>query len=194
MPDPRSRAEGTSPEERREETREEKRTGGRPDPRPRFVLESKLAPSEIRKRVNAMIQSSPRVRGIAFDHRIEIAIDGDEHHFWSPQLVIDVKAKEGGAELEARFGPDPYVWALYLLSYGGLLVLTFFASMFGIAQLLIDQTPTAFFVAPIALVLAGLVYGASFVGQGLGGEQMYFLRASITKIVEEDSEPEGPQG
>jgi hypothetical protein len=186
MPDPRSRAEGTS--------REETRDAGRPNPRPRFTLKSKLAPTEIRKRVNAMIQSSPRVRGIAFDHRIEIAIDGDEHHFWSPQLVIDVKAEEGGAELEARFGPDPYVWALYLLSYGGLLVLTFFASMFGIAQLLIDQTPTAFFVAPVAGVLAGLVYGASFVGQGLGGEQMYFLRASITKIVEEDSEPEGPQG
>jgi hypothetical protein len=126
MPDPRSRAEGTS--------REETRDAGRPNPRPRFTLKSKLAPTEIRKRVNAMIQSSPRVRGIAFDHRIEIAIDGDEHHFWSPQLVIDVKAEEGGAELEARFGPDPYVWALYLLSYGGLLVLTFFASMFGIAS------------------------------------------------------------
>lgn len=156
----------------------------RPSPRPRFVLLSPLSPSEIRKRVNAMIQASPRVRGIAFDHRIELAIDGDEHHFWSPQLLLDVTAREGGATLEARFGPDPYVWALYLLSYGALLILTFFATMFGIAQLSIDQAPTAFYVAPLAGVLAGLVYGASFVGQGLGGEQMYFLRATITKLVE----------
>lgn len=158
----------------------------RPSPRPTFSLRSPLTPSELRKRTNAFIQGSPKVRGIAFDHRIEIAIDGDDHHFWSPQLVVEVKAADGCAALEARFGPDPYVWAMYVLAYGALTVLTFFASMYGIAQLMLDRTPTGFYIAPIAAVLAGLVYGASFVGQGLGSEQMYFLRSTLTKLAEAD--------
>lgn len=167
----------------------------RPSPRPTFSLRSPLAPSELRKRTNAFIQGSPKVRGIAFDHRIEIAMDGDEHHFWSPQLVVEVKPAEGGTELSAQFGPDPYVWAMYLLGYGALLIVTFFASMYGIAQLMLDRTPTGFVAAPIAAVLAGLVYGASFVGQGLGSEQMYFLRATLTKLAEAEGDAdEGPQG
>jgi hypothetical protein len=145
-------------------------------------MRSPLSPSELRRRANSFIQSSPHVRGIAFDHRIEIAIDGEDHHFWSPQLVVDVKEAEGGAELEAQFGPDPYVWAMYLLGYGALSVTSFFAAMYGIAQWTLDRTPTAFFVAPVAAVLAALVYGASFVGQGLGSEQMYFLRATLTTL------------
>lgn len=157
----------------------------RPSPRPTFTLRSELAPAELRKRVNALIKSSPRVRGIAFDHRIEIAIDGDEHHFWSPQLVVKVHARaEGGCDLEARFGPDPYVWAMYLLGYGALGVVTFFAAMYGIAQLSLGQPPTALYVAPAAGVLAALVYGASYVGQGLAGDQMYFLRSTLTELAE----------
>jgi hypothetical protein len=157
----------------------------RPSPRPRFALRSPLEAAELRQRVNAHLKSSPRLRGIAFDHRLELAIDGDEHHFWSPQLVVQVTPRAGGGlDLDARFGPDPYVWAMYLLAYGTLLVLTFFAAMFGIAQWTLGQQPVALFVAPAAGVMAGLVYGASFVGQGLGSEQMYFLRATLTTLAE----------
>ena len=168
-------------------------TRGRPRRRPRFSLDSALAPSELRQRVNALVQSSPRLRGIAFDHRIELAIAGDEHHFYSPQLVVDVTPGEpGGAHLEARFGPDAYVWALYTLSYAALLFLTLFAGMYGIAQWSLGDTPTGFLVAPAAAILAGLVYGASFVGQGMGGEQMYFLRATLTKAAAAEDAPNGP--
>ena len=156
----------------------------RPSPRPRFDLRTRHAPAEVRARVHSLIQGSPRMRGIAFEHRLEIAIDGPEHHFWSPQLVATISPAEGGALLRARFGPDPYVWALYLLVYGAPTVVTLFAALFGGVQWSLGQTPTAFFVAPVAAVLAALAYGASFVGQGLASEHMYFLRASLTEAIE----------
>ncbi len=166
------------------------RAKSRPRPRPRFVLRSPLAPAEVAARVNELIRTSPRVRGIAFDHRIELAIDGPEHHFWSPQVVAKMTPTEsGGADIDARFGPDPYVWAMYVFGYGTLTVVSVFSAMFGIAQLTLKQQPTAFFVAPAAAVLAGLVFGASFVGQGLGSEQMYFLRATLAKVTESDDPP-----
>lgn len=156
----------------------------RPSPRPRFELRSALPPGDLRARVTALIQGSPRLRGIAFEHRLEIAIDGPEHHFWSPQLVVRVAADGAGSRLSARFGPDPYVWALYVLVYASLTVIAAFASMFGAVQWSLGMTPTALWVAPGAGALAALAYGASFVGQGLGSEQMYFLRASLTAAVD----------
>lgn len=158
----------------------------RPSPRPRFVLASPHAPAEVRRRVHALIGDSPRLRGLALEERLELGIDGAENHFYSPQLVVRVAPTETGSTLTARFGPDPYVWAFYVMGSGGLCVLTFFASMFGIGQWMVGQAPTALLVAPGAAVLAGLVYGASFVGQGLGSEQMYFLRHSLVQAVDGD--------
>lgn len=157
----------------------------RPSPRPTFTLTSRLAPAEIRKRTNALMKDSKRLRGIGFDDRIELAIGGSEHHFWSPQLVVRVRPDEkGGAVLDARFGPDAYVWALYLLLYGACIVLTFWALLFGLVQWSLGQSPVALLAAPGLGVLAGLVYGASFVGQGLGSEQMYLLRATLVQLAD----------
>lgn len=156
----------------------------RPSPRPTFTLTSKLAPPEIRKRVNALVKSSTRLRGIAFDDRIELAIGGRERHFWSPQVVVRMRPEGDGAVLDARFGPDPYVWALYRLLYGGMILVTFWALLFGVVQWSLGQSPLALWVAPALALVAALVYGASFVGQGLGSDQMYLLRATLAQVGE----------
>lgn len=157
----------------------------RPRPRPRFQLRTPHAPSEVQKRVAAELRKNRRIRGIAFEDRLELAIGGGESHFYSPQLVVKITPDPaGGARLAVRVGPDPYVWAFYLLGTGMLSVLTLFAILFGLVQLSLGQTPTALYVAPGAAIVAALVYGASFVGQGLGHEQIYFLRSTLEGVVE----------
>lgn len=131
-----------------------------------------------------LIEGDPRLRGIAFEDRLEIAIDGPDHHFFSPQLVVRVRPVADGSALDARFGPDPYVWALYLLGAGALSLVTLFAAIVGLGQWTVGQRPTALAVAPAAAALAALVYGASYVGQGLGSDQMYLLRHSLETAVE----------
>ncbi len=66
------------------------------------------------------------------------------------------------------------MWAFYVLGTGMLTILTSFAILFGLVQWWLGQAPLALFVAPAAAIVAGLAYGASFVGQGLGHEQIYF--------------------
>lgn len=157
----------------------------RPRRRPRFELVSKLPPEEIAKRLKAFLAASKRIRGIALVDRIELGVTGDEHHFWSPQLVVAVAPTgDGGARLAARFGPDPYVWAMYLLLYGALILVTLIAGAFGFSQWTLHMPPTALYVAPGTAFLAALVYGASFVGQGLGSDQMYLLRSALTETTE----------
>jgi hypothetical protein len=161
----------------------------RPSPRPRFSLRTRLTPAEVQRAVEKKLKSTPQLRGIAFEHRLEISMGGDEVRFWSPQIIARVEPMDGGARVDARFGPDPYVWAFYLLAYGALSLVTIFAAIYGIVQWSIHQTPTAWYVAPGAAVLAALVYGASFVGQGLSTGQMYFLRASLTETIDGEEDP-----
>jgi len=163
--------------------------GTRPSPRPRFELRSRLSPEEIAARVSAFLKGHATLRGLALRDRIEIAIAGEELRFWSPQLVAEIAADdEGGARLRARFGPDPYVWALYLLAYASLVVVTLLAACYGLSQWIVKEQPTALLAAPCAAVVAGLVYGVSYVGQGLGSEQMYLLRKTLTELAEGDEE------
>lgn len=156
----------------------------RPSPRPRFDLRSKLGPQEIAARLKAHLRTSKSMRGVALPDRIELSWAGEELRFWSPQLVADVRPEGDGAHLSARFGPDPYVWGMYVLTYLALGFLTLMAAAYGVAQLTLGQTPTALYAAPGGAVLAGLVYGASFVGQGLGSDQMYQLRATLVEMAE----------
>ncbi len=123
------------------------------------------------------IKRDGRLRGIAFEHRIELSIGPDDVHFYSPQLVVRVAALgDEGSELQAQFGPDPYIWAFYVMGSGLLGLVTLLAGIFGVVQLMLHQSPVALYVAPAAGGVAALVYGASFVGQGLGYPQMHFLR------------------
>ncbi len=53
------------------------------------------------------------------------------------------------------------------------------------AQLLLDEPPWAFVGVPIALALGAFTYGAGFVGQGLGAEDMYVLRRLVERVADE---------
>lgn len=122
------------------------------------------------------------MRGVALIDRVELSMANQELRFWSPQIVVDVAATDDGARLDARFGPDPYVWGMYFLSYIGLTVVTFLCIAWGISQWILGRSPTGLYIAPGGAVIAGLVYGASYVGQGLGSEQMYLLRATLVEL------------
>lgn len=157
-------------------------TAARPSPRPRFELVTKLSPEEIQRRVRVFLRQEGRMRGVALPDRIELSMANQELRFWSPQIVVDMKATDDGARLDARFGPDPYVWGMYFLSYVGLTVVTFLCIAWGISQMILGRSPTGLYLAPAGAVVAGLVYGASYVGQGLGSEQMYLLRATLVEL------------
>lgn len=155
-----------------------------PRPRPRFVLESDLDPEEVVQRTKRFLVRSDHIKGVALKERLELAFTRDQQHLWSPQLIVDVTPSDVGTRMSARFGPHPHVWGMYTAIYFALAILSLIALAFGVSQWTIGQPPTAFWVVPAALVLSGFVYGASFIGQGLGFEQMYELRKTLTELTE----------
>ena len=109
----------------------------------------------------------------------ELIFSEEKVRFWFPQLTIDVEAESDGAILRARFGPHPHVWTPYVMLYSTSLAILIGCIMLGISQWMVGSRPWGLYLTPASFILSGLVYGASYVGQGLGSLQMLELRSFV---------------
>jgi hypothetical protein len=160
-----------------------------PRPRPRFELRTTSTRPALLHRIRMGLRADKTLRGMVLPYgRVEITVAPNEQRAWSPQLVADVEEDGEGCVVHARFGPHPHVWTLYVILYGVASMVALACLIYGAAQLTIGVTPWALWLTPIAAVLAGLVFGAAYVGQGLGSEQMYRLRAFLERQLDA---PEG---
>lgn len=160
----------------------------RPRPRPRFELSTAFSPSEAKERVERLLEENDDVSGMVMEGRIELTIPPPEQHLWSPQLTIDIEeSADSGSTLRARFGPHPHVWTMYMAGFAILLTGAMVSAVFGFSQWVINHDPWAFWLTPVFGILAALVFGAAFVGQGLSSEQMYLLRSFLTHAIEAEA-------
>ncbi len=126
-------------------------------------------------------------RGKVFEDHAILEIREKDQHYWSPHLGLMVlpPEKEGGLSvLKGRFSPNPGVWTLFVAIYALLGIAAMAGLVYGLAQWSMDEGPWAFLVIPAAVGLAAFTYGAAFIGQGLGAEQMFFLRSFTERVLE----------
>jgi hypothetical protein len=124
-------------------------------------------------------------RGQIFAQGAILRVVGSERRVWSPALTIDVEPMVvGGHRLHARFSPSSPVWTAFVAIYLALACIGTGAACYGGAQLIMKETPWAFVGVPIALALAAFTYGAAFIGQGLGSEDMYTLRRFVEGVAD----------
>jgi hypothetical protein len=157
-----------------------------PRPRPRFDLHSDVAPGDLLTHFQQSIQASPHIGGLVVPENgtVEMTLVDVHVRIWSPQLSLLITEKGSGAAIKARFGPHPNVWGLFLAGYAISGMLACGLLLFGCVQAFLDQTPWALYASPIALLGVALVYGAAYVGQGLGAGQMHDLRQFLGQTLE----------
>lgn len=143
-----------------------------------------------------------------FTHRHGfLRIPDAERRFWTPYLELTLEESEGdrlqvancGTRLWCTFSPRPEIWTGFVFAIGTLLVLSIFASIYGVAQLMLSRPPAAFWIPIGAIVFALGLYASALIGQGLSLAQMYRLRAFVDACIREaESEirhpPEVPSG
>lgn len=152
--------------------------------RPTFEISAELSPKEVLERLQASLRAAEgKVLAIVTPERIELTPDPATVHLWSPQLTVDLKEREGGTLIHARFAPHPHVWSLYLAIHALGAFGTIGAAVFGFSQYLTGESPWALWALPIAPVLAALVWAVAFVGQAMGSDQMYALRRFVEESV-----------
>ena len=146
--------------------------------------------AQIRRRLR---DPEGRVEGVMLAAGAELTTVKSERHFWSPYLSVEVARGDDGAwALRGRFAPEPNVWILFLGIYGILGMIGLGALMYGVSQWMVRESPWALWGVPASIALVAFTYGAAFIGQGLGAEEMYRLRSFVDDCVEVAERVEGP--
>ena len=108
----------------------------------------------------------------------EFGVDDDERHLWSPRLAVCVHEPTEDSErdelrLVCRFQPEPSVWTLYMAIGGALLVGACIAVAWIISSWLLGWSTWVPGSALAGfLLLGGLLYAVSGMGQRMAADQM----------------------
>ena len=146
-----------------------------PPMRPTFEIEFPVDQDEAIDRLALLMDNEdfPVTGRIAGTH-LMLVIPPNQRHFWSPWLNIEVHEQSTThALIQGRFSPNPSVWTGFMLAYISLATLIFFASMFGVAQWMMNKPPSTLKLIPIFVAIAGLMYWASLMGQKIAQTQMH---------------------
>ena len=160
----------------------------RPRMRPTFEIALQPATGEdvLRIMASALRAADCPVQGLVLLRNAELTTAQRGQHVWSPHLTLQVLEGEAQRDiLGGRFGPHGHIWTGFMAIYGVLLMLGTLGIMLGVSQWLAALSPVGFAIAPLALLLAAFTYGAAFIGQGLGSEEMYELRSFVDQCVSE---------
>jgi hypothetical protein len=115
----------------------------------------------------------------------------ETRHFWSPVLNLDLREENGVSLVAGRFNPSNGIWAGYMLTYLALATIAIGAAMWGTAELLLGRTPWSMLFIPACLVVAGLMFWASAVGQRIARPEMAAMRGEVCGVLGIEGSVEG---
>lgn len=108
-----------------------------------------------------------------------------ERRFWSPALHLQILPGGGNApsRLHGCFSPSSPIWTFFIACYVLAAMVALAGISYGWAQSCLEQSPSALWAVPAALVFAAIVWWASQVGQRLGADDMGKLRGFVEATV-----------
>lgn len=160
--------------------------------RPRFAVEVACgAEALVRALREGVAHVDPPLEGHFDAEHCVLRVPDERRHFWSPELDLTFEPLAGndgsgeGVRLRCLFGPRPPVWTGFVFAYAMLGLVGLSGAIFGLAQLATGAVPWGLAVPAVCAALAGFVYGATFIGQGLAATQMYEMRSFLDASLEE---------
>ena len=154
-----------------------------PRMRPRFEVDVGRPATAALAAIQEIVESGPcAFRLNLADDFGDLRVPKEEEHFFSPMLMLSVR--DGAPNILAcRFTPPPNIWTGFMASYALIIFLGIAGAVFGVSQWMLDRPAWWLLAAPVSLALVAFIYGAAFIGQGLGAEQMYRLRHLVDEAV-----------
>lgn len=155
-----------------------------------------MSPERVLACVRTRLAEDPSVSGKLYRRTITLTLRQDEVHFWTPHLDIQLaEAEGGGTRLSAMFAPAPHIWTTFIGFQLLFVMLALSSFIYLISMYMLGHEVVVPLVAfAVAMIGGGLAYGAAYVGQGFGSEQMYELRSFLDHALEARVEPPSPEG
>lgn len=149
---------------------------------PVFTFPAEGLSEDVRRRLHALVRGGAFTGSVAGNHMM-LTVQEKDRHFWSPWLHLEVSEDGESVEVRGRFTPHPSLWTGFAFCYFSLIVMAGFAVVWGLSQWMIEERPTALWVALGCAVLVGLLWWSAQVGQRLARAQMEALRCAVQGVV-----------
>jgi len=163
--------------------------------RPAFRIEARGDAEGLAEILRARLAAEqPYVDGDVARGQCTLRIPQSEQRFWTPflDLMFEDAPKESGGlpmvRLWGTFSPRAEVWTAFVFAIGTLVVVSVFAGVYGVAQLVLGRAPFALLIPLAAICASAFLYVAALVGQGLSISDMYRLRAFLDDCLRESEE------
>ena len=151
--------------------------------RPNFEIAIAADPDAVMELVRENLARCRQCTGVSVGRHAELFVPVAERRVWSPWLSVSTGERDGGSVLKGRFAPHPNAWSLYRFLAFGLGFALLVGLSWGYAQWVMGGPPWALLSLPAAVILGGLLYSVSVLGQRLGAEQMIQLRTALEKLL-----------
>jgi hypothetical protein len=154
--------------------------------RPRFALPVECEAEEFMEVLRDGIELHRQtLTGSTSRRHAILRMPEPQRRFWSPQLTLAVEERNDDVKVQALFSPHPHVWTGFVCVYALLFMIGLSGLMYGLAEISLDRTPWGMLAPIVTAIVAAFVYGATFIGQGLGAEEMRRLRNFLDECVDE---------
>lgn len=155
-----------------------------PQIRPKCRISSDLPPDRLLKEIKLKLSKSKDVTGRILNNNVYLRLPEEELHYWSPEFQVIINKKDNGSLVKGIAGPNPKVWATFMVFYGLAAMLLIFGGSFGISQWMLDIDSIWIWSLPVSILLYIIIYGAANYGQGLGADQLISLRSFLDEAIE----------
>lgn len=157
----------------------------RPRMRPVFEIEAVCDEDTLRQVLRDFLGKGEHgVVGELTTRQCALSVVSERRRFFTPSLDLTFEERQSPSqEVRTRiwgtFSPRAEIWTGFVFAIGSLIILSIFATVYGVAQLALGTFPTALGIPVVAAGVAILLYLAALVGQGLSIAEMYRLRAFV---------------
>jgi len=152
--------------------------------RPRFKEIVEGATEGYLSGIKEAIDDNKEFTGLVSEQYCVIKISLEERHYWSPQLTLTLEeVSQGNLEVRGLYGPKPSVWAIFFMSYAALAVLSLFAGVFGLSQVMLEKPAPILWALPIMAAVALGLYLIAQGGQKVGAEQMFRIHHFYEQVI-----------
>lgn len=152
-----------------------------PQIRPRFEQDAQGTAETVIARFKHC--DDPRFVCAILGEHIQISMNPEEAHLWSPFLTLEVNEVDGRTQVSGRFSSSPEFFTMYLFSMGIVILSTLGFGTVGLSQWMLGMDAWALWSIPIGVALIVGLWAVPFVGQRLAHEQLEAMHARVTGLL-----------
>lgn len=155
--------------------------------RPRFVQVVPGPPEALLSYFSERLKDPAYpVTGEVVQHHVMIRIPPEEHHYWSPQLDLEIEAEEDDLTLvRGLLGPSAGVWTKFVFLYFAAGFAALVSGVIATSQYTLGKTMWGLWVMGVALLVLIGTWIMGQTGKRLAHDQSTILRAFVRKSLQE---------